>query len=280
MVLLDTHVHIYQCFDLQKFFDSAYKNFVTAADKIQPGGSFSAVMVLTDWSGKNWFKKVSELISLPDSERSRLLGPWNWKHTSEKTSFYFEDSDRNKIFIIAGKKIITAENLEVLAFGLDNSDFKNDLSLIETVSAILQNKSVPLVPWAVGKWLGSRGGVLTQLINEVDPQRYFLCDNGNRPFFWSKPHHFTLFKDKGGRLLSGSDPLHFPSEMGRAGRVGCWIEGDIDREHPTRWLMSILDDVSTDIQLYGPPETALRFFRNQIAMQLLKKKWKNAYYRE
>jgi hypothetical protein len=280
LILIDVHVHIYNCFDLKRFFVAAQKNFQAAAQQISGENNFSGVLLLTDWAGQNWFKKVSEFINLPDSERRPKLGDWEWHHSKEKNSFYFEDLNKNKIFIVSGRKIISSENLEILALSTDDITFEDGLSLQDTVNTILANQSIPIIPWAVGKWLGKRGEVLDSLISEFDPQQYFLCDNGNRPFFWSKPSHFTKFEKKGGRLLSGSDPLHFPSETGRAGGFGCWVKSDLEIDNPSEWLRSVLREPSKEIQLYGKLETPLRFFRNQLNMQLLKKKWKSTYYRK
>ena len=277
MILIDTHVHIYSCFDLRVFFDAAARNFKKAASAIGDGQEVSSVLVLTDWAGKNWFRKLADSA---DSDRSEGVSIENWEctHTRDSSALYFSNKSGDVVYIIAGRKIITAENLEVLALATDDSDFPDGLGLIETVKYIQSHDSIACVAWAVGKWLGERGEVLDELISTMDPQSYFLCDNSNRPFFWPRPSQFSAVEEKGGRILSGSDPLHFPSETDRVGSFGCWVEGTIDTDQPAKQLKSILGNHTQAVHLYGRLENPFRFFKNQISMQLVKRKRKREFY--
>lgn len=278
MILIDTHVHIYGCFDLKYFFDSTLINFQNAANNLGVGQDYSAILVLTDWEGKNWFQKLADYASQP-SVIEGGIGDWESHSTQERSSLFFKNKAGNGFHVIAGRKIITSENLEALALATDDSDYPNGLSLLETVEYIQSKNSIPVIPWAVGKWLGKRGKVLDELIAKLDAKTYFLCDNGNRPFFWTKPNHFSVFEAKGGKLLSGSDPLHFPSEAGRAGSFGCRVEGAVDLSHPATGFKAILNDQSSEIKLYGKLESPYRFFKNQLSMQILKKKWQKEFYK-
>ncbi len=277
MILIDTHVHIYSCFDLKTFFDAAAANFRKAAAAIDVDKDVSAVLVLTDWAGKNWFQKLAAGAQASGTDGLIIEG-WSCRTTADSSAVFFSNKSGDGFYLVAGRKIITAENLEALALATDDPDFPDGLSLIETVRYIQSHDAVPCIPWAVGKWMGSRGRVLEELITTIDPTDYFLCDNSNRPFFWPQVRQFADVEARGGRVLSGSDPLHFSSEAVRAGSFGCWVDALIDHEHPARQLKSILRDQSQSIRLYGRLESPWRFFRNQISMQLLKRKWKQEYY--
>lgn len=276
MILIDAHVHIYSCFDLRFFFESAQKNFQAAARQVSGQEPFSPVLLLTDWSGKNWFQKLFDYADYTGS--AGKLDGWRFHHTRERHSLYIEGPEGGGIYLIAGRKIISSENLEVLALTTDEMNISDGMPLIETVEAILSAHSVPMVPWAVGKWLGTRGEFLDRLIESVDPRRYFLCDNANRPYFWPRPEQFKTAEEKGGRILSGSDPLHFSSESGRSGRFGAYIDAEIDHDFPMNKLKTILQDPLIDIKLYGKLENSFRFLKNQISMQVFKRKWKTQYY--
>lgn len=278
MILIDTHVHIYSCFNLKSFFDSTLINFQNAANNLGAGEDYSAILILTDWEGKNWFKKLAALVNQPNAIESDL-GDWVPHPTQESSSLYFKNKTGHGFYIVAGRKIITSENLEALALATDDTDYPNGLSLLETVDFIQSKNSIPVIPWAVGKWLGKRGKNVDELIAQLDEKSYFLCDNSNRPFFWPKPKHFKIFEAKGGKLLSGSDPLHFPSEERRAGSFGCWAEGSINADYPSKDLKALLNNTSSEIKLYGPLENPYRFFKNQISMQLLKRKWQTQFYK-
>ena len=275
MILIDTHVHIYSCFNLADFFNSVSLNFQKAASDIGGTEDYTAILILTDWAGKSWFEKLSDF----EKHFKNGIGDWKCIPTEESSSLYFQNNARHGFHLIAGRKIITSENLEVLALATDNPDFPDNLPLIETVQYIQSRNSIAVVPWAVGKWLGKRGKVLDELIDKLDAESYFLCDNRNRPFFWPKPKHFKIFEGKGGKLLAGSDPLHFSSESVRAGSFGCWTEGKIDSDHPTSSLKTILNDPATDIKLYGKLENLYGFFKNQLTIQIFKKKWKKEFYK-
>jgi hypothetical protein len=48
MMLVDAHVHVYDCFDLKKFFDAAFANFKSEADRLGSGDNFIAVLFLAE----------------------------------------------------------------------------------------------------------------------------------------------------------------------------------------------------------------------------------------
>lgn len=271
MLFVDAHVHIYQCFDLNLFFNSAFKNFKNASEsRCQEETLF--ILFVADWSNERWFRKLKDLADCKTdgSEQSRTF---RVHRTDEPNSLRVSNLESEELFVIAGRKIITAENLEVLAL-CSQDEIPDGQSLEQTITLINETGVVPVVPWAVGKWLGKRGHVLTEMM--VDPQRpYFcLCDNGNRPHFWRWPSHFRLAQSLGIPIISGSDPLHFHSEAGRTGKFGFCIDRQVSGKQLSVELDSFLKDTSLTIQCYGDLEHPLRFFRNQLLMQVFKKKWR------
>jgi hypothetical protein len=46
MILVDAHVHIYGCFDLEKFFNAANFNFKSVAERLGHGNEFSGILLL------------------------------------------------------------------------------------------------------------------------------------------------------------------------------------------------------------------------------------------
>jgi len=61
MILFDAHVHIYDCFDLNSFFTSAYKNFSEAGEKIDTGRDINYFLLLTEAGDCNYFTRLQEL---------------------------------------------------------------------------------------------------------------------------------------------------------------------------------------------------------------------------
>ena len=276
MIFVDAHVHIYNCFDLKVFFNAALNNFKKEAAKQGKENNYASVLILTDWSGQNWFKRLGVYANQNGGKENKKLGNLTFSMTSECCSIIVRRDDGESLFLISGRKIITSENLEVLALATD-TEFENGLPLNKTIQVIRDSCSIPVIPWAVGKWMGRRGKILSRLLESAGESEFFLCDNGNRPIFWPRPSHFGAGEKKGIRVISGSDPLHFASEVHRVGSFGFSIQETINHEQPAKHLQDILMDQSTTFKLFGNLENPYRFIKNQLAMQVLKRKWTGAY---
>ena len=48
MLLIDAHEHFYDCFGLEKFFDSAYRNFEAEAERLGTGNDFTGILLLVE----------------------------------------------------------------------------------------------------------------------------------------------------------------------------------------------------------------------------------------
>ena len=134
--------------------------------------------------------------------------------------------------------------------------------------------AIPVIPWAVGKWLGVRGKALDALMEDTERDNFYLCDNGNRPGFWGWPRHFQKAESLNIPILSGSDPLHFSSEVTRTGCFGFGIDGTLNDRTPSIDLYSYLRNFNVTPVRYGKLERPLRFIKNQILMQVFKRKWR------
>lgn len=276
MLLVDAHVHVYPCFDLPSFFSSAYRQFCSVFAGTRPKSEFLPLIILADWSRQSWFNQFKQSADRPGDPQRLAVPGWSFRPTGDDQSVQVESTDGRRIMVLAGKKIISAENLEVLALGTTGA-FEDGLSLQATLEAIRRhpNSPVPVVPWAVGKWWGRRGQVLEDVMRRAPEPFFYLCDNGNRPFFWRRPSHFNLADRLGIRVLAGSDPLHFRSDGLRVGRYGFYLPAQISTEHPSvDFKQALAASAPAPIQLFGHLESGGRFLHNQIRMQIFKKKWK------
>ena len=229
--MIDAHVHIYRCFNLQLFLDSALNNFRNEAANSGHSDNFTAFLMLTDWAAENWFKYLTGYAHGENYTKTEMINNWTLHNTNENGCLYARHQKGGGFYIIAGRKIITKENLEVLALVTD-ARIPDGLFLPETIRYIQENDGIPVVPWAAGKWMGKRGKVLRKLIESTEKPGYLLCDNGNRPNFWPRPFLFRLGESKGIRVISGSDPLHFASEAVRVGSFGFSFNGSISSKNP------------------------------------------------
>lgn len=275
MILADAHVHIYDCFDLEQFFDAALLNFQTEAkqqkEEIQNCLFF---LLLTEGAQQNWFLRIAQ-----EAVTEKIsFGKWSVALTAEKICLLacHDLCPDVKIYLVAGRQIVTAEKLEVLA--LFTEQFYDDgSSLKNTVENVRENGSIPVIPWGAGKWFGKRGRILKRFLDLYHGNDLLLGDNGGRPSFWPTPPFFHFAKSKGIKILPGSDPLPFAPESKKPGGYGCSFKGAVNPLCPAKSIKKQIVDPEKNFTPYGRHETAFRFFRNQIAMQIVKRQSKRKH---
>jgi hypothetical protein len=276
MILVDAHVHIYDCFDLQHFLDSAVKNFKAEAARWGQEDDFTALLLLTETAKENWFHRLAGYAGSRSGNGAESIGNWTFHRTNEDYSLYAQSEKSQGFFLIAGRQIVTAEDLEVLALMTDRQ-FEDGRPLEEVIQAVKETSAIPVIPWGFGKWMGKRGAILENILRKGKDSILFLGDNSGRPVFLPRPSLFEFAEKKGIRVLPGSDSLPFLSESQRVGSFGLSIEGTITRERPARDLKRILLDPKTRFQAYGNLEHPYRFFRNQLTAQIVKRRRKQKW---
>lgn len=278
MILVDAHVHIYDCFDLQTFLGSALANFKAEAARYGQDDAFTALLLLTETARENWFQHLANYVGDQCGIGGKAIGKWTFHRTNENCSLLARCDGGQGLYLIAGRQIVTAEDLEVLALAT-NRRFEDGVSLEGAIQAVKNSGAIPVIPWGPGKWMGRRGVLLKDLLKVAKEPGLFLGDNGGRPIFWTRPSHFKQAESKGVRILPGSDPLPFASESRRPGSFGFSVEASITHEQPAKDIRAILLDPTTCPRAYGALENPYRFFRNQLAMQMIKqlrrRKWVN-----
>ena len=267
MLLVDAHVHIYDCFNLKTFFDSAYCNFKTHADRFGHGDDFTGILLLAETARDNWFHNLSSYAEGHGLPGNRQTGPWRFHHTAEAESLCARSDDNRKLFLIAGRQVVAAEGLEVLALA-GTGTFSDGTLINELIESVLEKDEVPVIPWGVGKWVGKRGTVVRSLLETGNKDIIFLGDNSGRPIFWPRPGLFKKGDSKGFRILPGSDPLPFADECHRVGNFGFMILWTLSLENPAKDLKQFLLNSTEYLRPYGRLERPLRFFHNQINLRL------------
>jgi hypothetical protein len=129
-----------------------------------------------------------------------------------------------------------------------------------------------VIPWGPGKWFFRRGRLLNELLQEFRSPTLFLGDEGGRPGFWGYPTQFTQAARLGVRDLPGTDPLPFAHDVHKVGRMGFRVRIDLDEARPAASLMRALTDQSVPLERFATLESPLMFVRNQIGMQLRKRR--------
>ncbi|MFK8185840.1 MAG: hypothetical protein AB8B99_20885 [Phormidesmis sp.] len=261
-ILVDAHVHIYDCFDTDTLLQAAWNNF----HKQSNTPNFSGVLLLTETAKDNWFGTLTANLK-ETSETTFKQGDWTFSPTAEPCSLFAKNAQGHELIIMAGRQVITAEKLEVLAL-MTEAKFEEGRSLTETLTAIHNSGGLPVLPWGVGKWLGNRGKLIAQRLASSNSPTFFLGDNSNRPQFWKRPPHFSTIEQQGKAILPGTDPLPIASEAQRPGSFGLTLSGPLSQSAPAQQLKALLLEPDTHWQPYGALEKPLPFLRNQIAMRV------------
>lgn len=259
-ILADAHVHIHPCFDLDGMFDSAVANFNQAAARFGVAAG-QHVLLLTESRWANWFERLRD-------GSVRGMRRWRMSETGESRSLLAIREDAVALVIGAGNQVVTREGLELLTLGTE-ARFEDGLPMAESLAQANAAGALCVIPWGFGKWMGRRGEVLDGLLRDASLPAFHLGDNSGRPRFWPRPPAFALAERSGRRVLPGSDPLPFASEVWRAGSAGFRLEIDPDRSRP---VGAILEGIAAGapMQPYGALEGAVKFVRNQLRMQFAK----------
>ncbi len=265
-LLLDSHVHLHQCFEVEQVFSSASKNFAEQAAKMGKS-HYLPCLLLTEMQGEDWFADHQELVKKNQGELLLEAG-WTLKSTSEASSLWAIHSETNtKLALLAGRQIITKENLEVLAL-ITSFPFPDGLSLPETVDMVITHRGLPVLPWGVGKWFGKRGKLAYEYLQKSSNLKIFIGDNSGRPIGWPKPKIFDFAEKALVPILPGTDALPISSQYSRAGSFGLSLVGKADQNYPAKTIYEVLFSLSSMPERFGTLENPLRFLRNQIFLRL------------
>ncbi len=261
-IMFDSHVHLHGCFELSPFLDSADRNFKRFVPARHSSRKVLGVLCIAEIGD-------APPLSVVESQLDSIArqGMWKLERAADGAAFVAQGSGVTTIILIPGRQCLTTEGLEVLGLGTV-SQMPSDLPLDECVGLIDSEGSIPVVPWGFGKWWFRRGKILRTALDRLDPRTTFLADNGGRPERSPTPTLLGTAADKGFRVLSGSDPLPFRSEIWRVGSSGFILDSEIDWESPTSNLVDSVRQLRQSPMAYGRGPTFLRFAANQIRMQL------------
>jgi len=271
--VVDAHVHIHACYEPDEVLDNACGNLSRSRKEARPPGNQALFLLMTECAQDDYFDKLRAL-ALPGEAPLNQTAPlrlkrWSVMPTSEEISVIARNGSR-KLFIVAGRQIACREGLEVLVIGT-TSRFPDGLPIRDVLKET-DTLGVPrVIPWGPGKWFFRRGRLLNELLQEFRKPTLFLGDEGGRPGFWGYPAHFEQAARLGIRDLPGTDPLPFPHDVKKVGRMGFRVTLDLDEARPAGSLLRVLTEQRAPLERFATLESPLRFVRNQIGMQLRKR---------
>jgi hypothetical protein len=260
-LLVDAHAHLHRVFDLSQWLSSAASNVAAGAVTAGAPGAVG-VMLLADPSGESAFMRLRSAADAPP-------GRWSISLTAESESLLVSESGHPRLVVIAGRQIVTAEGVEVLAL-LSAEQHDDGRPLRETIAGVSHDGAIPVLPWGFGKWTMRRGALVEATISS-STVRMFLGDNGGRLGLGSNPHLFREGAERRMPILPGSDPLPFGDQVSRVASYGFVASTDLDAHRPAYSLRTWLRGLETSPPAYGSLESLGRFLWNQSRMQWRKR---------
>lgn len=263
-LVLDAHVHLYECFDLQRLLDAARNNFSKVVE--QQGlieGDAALCLLCVDLQDRDFDTTIERLSQVPGYEVKAV------SETEPYSRSLLHLASDMQLQIIWGHQIISAENLEVLAFGL-TQPIANGTPLND-IMAGLQQARFGIVPWGFGKWSGQRGQRVHQLLHEsasADADAlWWVGDNGGRLAMSPLPAQIEEAAELERWNIPGSDPLPFPDHASRVGSYGVILNGAYDPQAPMLSVRALLASATEQPRVFGDGVSLLPFVCNQIGMQ-------------
>jgi hypothetical protein len=260
--LVDGHVHLYDVYDRDVFFDSALANLRAAARQLGAEDDWWGCLLLSETSRDDAFDELTKPVSPPGS------GRWWFARTDDDGALVASCAGGDgRLLVIAGRQIQTAEGLEVLGLCC-RARWPDGTPLRATLDALRSRDAVAVLPWGFGKWWSDRGRLVRDLLMSGDANDIHLGDNGGRPELLGRPALLRLAERRGVKILPGSDPLPIPAEARSVARCGFVLEGTIDLARPASGLKALLRAQAMQPRAFGRHEHLPRFFWNQILLRL------------
>jgi hypothetical protein len=269
--VVDAHVHLHACYDPDAFFDHAYFNLAHAAARTAPAVMRANYLLMTECESDDYFTRLHSIAVGRANGHADWLKRWKLRATDEPESVVVEEEGHRRLYVVAGRQVACREGLEVLIIGTRQKfrDGERIRSVLDTAASL----GLPhVIPWGLGKWFFQRGKLLSELMREYCKPTLFLGDEGGRPGFWPYPSHFREGAEMGVRDLPGTDPLPFPHDVSKVGRVGIRVPIELDEQRPASSLLRVLSDGRTPLDRFASLEQPIMFVRNQVAMQLRKRR--------
>ena len=225
---IDGHVHIYPAYDWRTAVRSLAGNIARFS-----GGNGPGIGFLAEGAGCRFFRDVREK---PDLFRDGSLAI---EPCGDPGALVVRQDGQALAYLVAGRQIITAERLEVLAVGADTG-WADGEPAGKVLEQVLSAGAIPVLSWSPGKWFAGRGRVVRSLIESHAPGQFLLGDTALRPKGWGFPVLLTLGKRRGFKVIGGSDPLPLAGEEARLGSYGVQVRADFDPGKPAESVCRML----------------------------------------
>lgn len=261
--LVDTHVHLYDCYDRVQYFNCARENIKRIAASRGLPEEAHGYLMLAETAKDHAFKSLIDQGELDG-------GRWRFREIEPGLSLTASLDGEDVLTLIAGRQIVTQEGLEVLALCCGGL-FKDGQLIEQSIAEVLDAGGLPVLPYGVGKWRGARGKVLDRVIHGPHKDKLFLGDNAGRLAIAGEPTQLAEAQKHGIWTLHGTDPLPIASQVDRVARAVTILEGDIDRQAPAASLKQLIEASDKQPNAYFRGNGIFSFLKLQVTMQIRKR---------
>lgn len=265
LVVVDSHVHYYECFHLGHFLRATRRKLCMSAIMANSEGSHHHIMVVLDVEDVSCFDMLRRAV------RCSPEADWRVQETKEEFSFSMlvtlSGQRVCKVSVVRGYQAATVERLEVLALGT-HAQLREGVTLEETVRCALDVGAIPVIPWGMGKWWWARGRRLRDMMQSEMGEAICLGDTSQRPLGLPRPSAFAVAEASGVPVLSGSDPFPLPNHASWVGRYGFTLGGMVDSEYPGASLKALLNKRDSGLTTFGSRTNVVGSLRNQIELRI------------
>ena len=232
-IVADTHVHLYPAlYDSGRQLAAALANLCAAA----PSAGVR-ILCLTERAGQRVFADWRAGAQSPDG--------WTCAPCDDPDALPLS-SKTGELCLIAGRQIVSAERIELLALGRALI-IPDGLPLRDTIDRVRGGDAIAALPWGFGKWWGRRGTFVQNCIDSETPESLVFADTCLRPAGFPTPALLRTARLRGFSILYGTDPLPRPGEELITGRWATRWEADWDPSHPAAaWRRIIRERVPAE----------------------------------
>lgn len=225
-ILADTHVHLYPGYDRAAALGALDENLGRHGDGVR-------VAILADrWDSRVFAAMRAGTFSIPGAgyEIRPLPG---------EGAVVVLKGGEPRFVLCAGRQIVTAERVEVLALTVD-LDLADGLPASRVVDTVVDAGGVPVIGWSPGKWWFARGALVRELLRRRQPGEILLGDTALRPAGSREPRLMREARSRGFAVAAGTDALPVPGEERLLGSYVSVLEGDFDAARPLDALRKLL----------------------------------------
>lgn len=231
MIIADMHLHVYPVYDTE----TILRGCVQRLSELSPATVCAAC--LTERHDCHVYHSLLASAASAVSGDDSSASPRFEALENGRCIVFRAGGGLPPLFILPGRQISTRERVEVLCIGSDASIPDGEPAEI-TIRRIGEVGGLPVLAWAVGKWLFKRRRVVNHLLDTFGPGRLLIGDSSMRPVFWPEPGPMRRARRQGYRVLAGSDPLPKAGDEAQAGRYATLLGSKLDPRKPAASLLA------------------------------------------